>query len=373
MTKKPSLALIDLSLTEPTTEARDTLFDERRDKLKKLGDVLGFQAVFIHPADLLRRSEAALQAIEESQAAWWFGRIPEPLEAETLWRSLVTAVQSFDSPPELHEDPDWIDEAFSVKRFFAVAAKTGVPQAQTQCVDLPESFLFHSPAWIKTTLRWRLRKVKIAPEGAFVRSYMGTTKVSSYLSIVRDRRELISRSLDMLETLRGRHKLGGLAIRELLPISLRYDKSGYIPLSREYRVFIVFGRPVFWSADVNLYELSMKMKLSDLEDLTALSEEEEAEILSWSHKLGLAFQTRFLVADFAVLVDGSIALIETNPGITCGWAHEATLLGAYGPFLAQILKLSWPEKPWSELASAMGLSLWGQGKLFNFVASIKSA
>lgn len=351
------------------TEARDTLFDERRDKIEKLGHCLGFLPVFIHPRDILKGSDSAIQTLKESQAVWWFGRIPEPREAETLWSALVTLVKSFEHAPPLHEDPDWIDEAFSVKRFVPIAARVGVPQAETQCIDLPESFLFKNRAWRKTSLAWRLRKVKLKPEGAFVRSYMGTTKVSSYLSVVRDKQELISRSLDMLETLRGRHKLGGLAIRELLAISLRYDKSGYIPLSREYRVFIAFGHPVFWSADVSLYELSMKMKLSDLEDLTALSETEEAEILQWSHKLGAAFQTQFLVADFAVLVDGSIALIETNPGITCGWAHEATLLGAYGVFIARLLQIEWPKQSWADLASAMGLSLWGRGKLFNFVNS----
>lgn len=362
------IALIDLTLTEPR-HTDEGPFAGRREKLEKLAEILGFEAQFIHPRELIEKSPEIVQSVRESQMAWWFGRIPEPNEGETVWRVLHEICKNSPNAPVIHEDPDWIDEAFSVKRFVPVAARTGVLQAQTQCIDLPESFLFQSSAWLRTTLSWRLRGVKLAKKGSFVRTYMGTTKVSPYLSVVRNRKELIDRSQAMLETLKGRHKIGGLAIRELLEISLRYDKTGYIPLGREYRVFIVFGRPVFWSIDVDLFELAMKMKLSDLEELAALSEAEEQEIVQWSQKLGAEFKTRFLVADFAILVDGRVALVETNPGLMCGWAHDATLLGAYGPFLSQISGTSWPSQDWDKLADDMGLALWGRGKLFNFLGS----
>lgn len=364
MNAHKTLGLIDLTIDDQPDPEDRAGFQERRAKIEEFAPRLGLEVRFYGCKEL----EAAGDSLRACQALWLFGRIPEPRED---WRAWET-IQKLKLPESVHvfENPDAVHECFNLKRSYSIAQRLGVPQAESRFIDLPEEPLIHADWWKRLTLWWRLLTVRVPDEGVFIRSYYGTPKVTAYACFVKSKHELLERAHTMIETLRGRHVLGGLAVRDLLPIAISWDKGQRHPLSREYRVFIGFGKPLFWSIDVNLDEMSLFHSQAEIEQMASLSPEELSEILRLSEQLGQAFQSCLLVADFAVLGDGSLALVETNPGMMCGWAHRATFLGVYAQLFRKMLGLpSLTEAELIKLAEDCNISLWGRGRLFDFVGS----
>jgi hypothetical protein len=88
----------------------------------------------------------------------------------------------------------------------------------------------------------------------------------------------------------------------------------YGPIPQEIRVWIVDGSPIAWSfhyLGLLPNPRGFPPKASDLEALYA-----------WAQKIGRAFQSRCVVADFAREINGDWLFIEAGPGSCAGTAHE---------------------------------------------------
>lgn len=97
-----------------------------------------------------------------------------------------------------------------------------------------------------------------------------------------------------------------------------FEEAGtgvYGPVPREIRVWIVDGRPFAWSfhyLNVIVAPKGFPPAAADLDTLFQLAQ-----------RIGGAFQSRCVVADFAREAKGGWLFIEAGPGSCAGTAHEA--------------------------------------------------
>ncbi|MBI3724140.1 ATP-grasp domain-containing protein [bacterium] len=245
-------------------------------------------------------------------------------------------------------------------------AAIGVPQASTRFVPLPEITGAITEDQARELLEKKLSGFDVAEWGVFVRTYYGTLKRNPMLHLAHSRAQLVSRATHLVSFLSDHQEIGGLAVRERLPIKMIATESGRIT-GLELRVFIGFGKPLFWSCHLDLESARADLSEKDLASLGALSSEQHETMRSLSERVAGALQGKFLVADFALLEDGRVSLVEVNPGHSSGWGHEAALIGAFGRFLRQVAGL--PDVSVSELeeiAGSRGIDLWGRGTVIGF-------
>jgi hypothetical protein len=92
-------------------------------------------------------------------------------------------------------------------------------------------------------------------------------------------------------------------------------ESRYGPVPQEVRIWVVDGVPFAWS----FHHLHVVPKPRGFPP----SADDWAELRRLAGKVGSAFRSRLVVADFAHCVDGRWWFIEAGPGSCAGTAHEA--------------------------------------------------
>jgi hypothetical protein len=144
----------------------------------------------------------------------------------------------------------------------------------------------------------------------FVRTAISSWKRGGRFSRVESPKELESEAASL------RRALGWDALilaREWLELAPA-GEGRYGPVPQEIRVWAVDGQPCAWSFHyLNLLAAPHGFPPSD-HDLERLAD--------MTRRIGSAFRTRLLVADFARLRSGPWCLIEAGPGSCAGTSHE---------------------------------------------------
>src|SRR5262245_14139617 len=145
----------------------------------------------------------------------------------------------------------------------------------------------------------------------FVRTAHSSLKLGGRVSRVRNRAELEAEAAEL------RRALGW----DALILARRWHKLAeagrgvYGPVPQEVRVWVVDGRPFAWSFHYLNVIAAPRGFPPAAADLAGLSE--------LGRRVGSAFRSRCVVADFAREAEGQWLFIEAGPGSCAGTAHEA--------------------------------------------------
>ncbi|HVY60363.1 MAG TPA: hypothetical protein VHF22_01865, partial [Planctomycetota bacterium] len=187
MTAAPALALVHVPPRDedPSDLARD--IRGRIPKVVELGRALGIEAEVIEARDLLAArpgSEPIAGVLRRARAVWWLGRITFLDESVPLFAAIRAHLEAIGRPevPVL-DDPDHVEEAFSLARFDPLLEAAGVPQAATRLVPLsPEEAALPEDA-LRAAIAARTAEAGIRFDGPlFFRTYYGTLKIASGLN-----------------------------------------------------------------------------------------------------------------------------------------------------------------------------------------------
>jgi hypothetical protein len=182
-------------------------------------------------------------------------------------------------------------------------------------------------AEVATPRTWRLSLDSALPEDLtyplFLRTAHSSLKLGGRVSRVRNRAELEQEALEL------RRALGW----DALILARRWHELAeagqgvYGPVPQEVRVWVVDGRPLAWSFHYLNVIMAPKGFPPAPADLRVLSE--------LGRRVGTAFRSRCLVADFAREANGGWLFIEAGPGSCAGTAHEAVFKAVAGGLRGQ--------------------------------------
>jgi hypothetical protein len=182
---------------------------------------------------------------------------------------------------------------------------------------------------VPTPTTWRLPfDTPLPPDltfPLFVRTAHTSLKLGGRISRVRNRSELETEATELRRVL-GWDAL--LLAREWRDLS-EAGRGMYGPIPQELRVWIVDGRPFAWSfhyLNVLSDPAGFPTSLADLRTLAELA-----------RRVGSAFRSRCVAADFAREVDGGWLFIEAGPGSCAGTAHE----GVFKAVAARLAGKAW--------------------------------
>lgn len=175
---------------------------------------------------------------------------------------------------------------------------------------------------LPTPRTWRLPLDAPLPEDLtyplFVRTAYSSLKLGGRISRVRNRKELESEVSEL------RRALGWDALilaRRWHPLA-EAGSSVYGPVPQEVRVWIVDGEPFAWSfhyLNVVTAPKGFPPTTNDLRELADLA-----------RRVGKAFRSRCVAADFAKEESGGWLFIEAGPGSCAGTAHETVFKAMAG-------------------------------------------
>jgi ATP-grasp domain, R2K clade family 3 len=150
----------------------------------------------------------------------------------------------------------------------------------------------------------------------FVRTATSSWKLGGRISRVTNPTELEEEALAL------RRVFGWDAVvcaREWLDL-VKAGEATFGPVPQEIRIWVVDGLPMAWSfhyLNVIPKPRGFPPKAEDIDYLARLAE-----------RIGSAFRSRCVVADFAKLVGGGWSFLEAGPGSCAGTAHEAVFKAA---------------------------------------------
>jgi hypothetical protein len=172
---------------------------------------------------------------------------------------------------------------------------------------------------VPTPKTWRLPLDAPLPDDLayplFVRAARTSLKLGGRASRVRRKSELEAEAGELRRVL-GWDAL--LLAREWCPLA-EAGAGVYGPVPQEVRVWIVDGSPYAWSFHYLNVLASPKGFPPPPDELRALRE--------MAGRVGAAFRSRCVAADFARRAGGGWLFIEAGPGSCAGTAHEAVFKG----------------------------------------------
>jgi hypothetical protein len=145
----------------------------------------------------------------------------------------------------------------------------------------------------------------------FVRTATSSWKLGGRISRVKNPTDLEEEAAALRRVFGPDAKI---CVREWLDLAVA-GEAMYGPVAQEIRIWIVDGRPMAWSfhyLNIVPKPRGFPPKAEDLKYLAHLAE-----------RVGTAFRSRCVVADFAKLAGGGWSFLEAGPGSCAGTAHEA--------------------------------------------------
>jgi len=306
-----------------------------------------------------------LSILKKARAIWWFGALMYYPKMQNVWERLHSQLSALECKPLIFERPDHIEEAFSLQLSYPLIEALGIRQAKTQFFPLSFCPKQQVDYVLESELQALFESLELVEgERVFFRSFHGTQKLSAYLQSARSKDELVEGCVEQIQAMEKEHRITGFAVREWLPVGYHFDDLRGYKLKLEFRIFVLFGEPVMWVWNPCLLE-EVKDDLSRGHIGPQLSPEQVHEMSSIARKMGSTFRSQFFVVDFAILENGELAVIETNPGAFAGLNHPAAYVGVY----AQLLRVLAGLEPCriEELRERLSPEEWGRGIVFDWL------
>ncbi|BBM85916.1 ATP-grasp domain-containing protein [Candidatus Uabimicrobium amorphum] len=306
--------------------------------LKRLAVFCEFSIVEFTSDEILQSPVGSLHLMKGSQAVWWFGCMSFAEETQSLYNAIKKHLQSLgmeDIP--IYDSPQHIKAVFNLHHSYSRLKRIGIPQPRTEFFSLTAA----EEKFSEEQLRELFRECLDMPfPQTFMRTYYGTEKIHPGRNVAYTKKELCLGAARLVYNLGQQHQdIGGLALRELVDVQCIHDKAKRNFFNREFRVFIVNNKPAMWFCDVPLDRARKLLPNEKLWELGALTPEQHRDLYGFSAQIGKTFSLRLIVADFVILKNGGVMLLETNPGHCSGWPHFAAHVGVYARFIRQILQL----------------------------------
>jgi hypothetical protein len=225
----------------------------------------------------------------------------------------------------------WMLRPATYAALYAALAARGVrlindPAAYRHCHYLPEAYPVlagHTPrtVWLRTGPDVRMDRIMeaLAPFGAapvvlkdFVKSRKHEWAEACFIPSAADA-GAVERVVRRFVALQGEDLSEGLVFREYVPLApLGRHPTSALPLSEEYRVFYLDGRPLYWS---DYWETGTPSGPPPLERFDAVA---------------AAVRSRFFTLDVAKRRDGGWLIIEPGDAQVAGLPDRADPLAFYG-------------------------------------------
>jgi hypothetical protein len=183
------------------------------------------------------------------------------------------------------------------------------------CLDSALRVLEKKGARVPTPKTWVLPLDAPLPDDLtfplFVRTAQSSWKKGGHISRVKRPKELEEEAAELRRALGWDATVLARQWLDLAPAG----EGRYGPVPQEVRTWVVDGVPFAWS----FHHLHIIPRPAGFPP----SAEELATLREWAGRVGAAFRSRLVVADFARGRDGRWWLIEVGPGSCAGTAHEA--------------------------------------------------
>ena len=329
----PTVTLIHIS-PDPQDQSEEAI--RLRQRLERVCSITPKLKIFVKVIDysvLINDSDVDYikKCLENSVGIWWFGCMISKEETRSLWNCIHKYLNLFGLKIPVYDSPQDVEESFNLACYYPKLTEK-IPQAETQLIPLSKDEIFLNSAKLSSLLQKKLGDV--STEGVFFRTFYGTQKYSPRLNMAFSEKELVEGCTSMIEALRKHQDVEGIALREMLNISVIFDDLLGEKWRQEYRVFILCGEPYLWQWNGNQQYLRRQIERGDLDALTP-EDSTFSEMKKYSKEIGKKLHARLIVADFAILENGQLILIEINPGYCAGWAHESVYI-VYSHLLATI-------------------------------------
>lgn len=292
---------------------------ERAAHLEALGSLLGLSIRSIHIREFtleLPGSKRMQEWLENVTAIGWLGHVLYNEDLESMWTRVQRHLHAVGYIGKIFEHPESVEESFSLERSFYRLERAGLPQADTLFRPLRFDPAAYGIDEVVVRLRELLEDTSFEQGRVFFRSFYGAHNLSSYMNSARSLDELIEGCTVLFEQLRERQKIGGIALRQWLPISRFVDDLLGDAYRKEYRVFVVDGTPVMWSwhgKEMHDVRFRKRIECGELIELTP-SDARLSEMYGHACTAGQALRSRWVALDFAILEDETVSLIDANPG-----------------------------------------------------------
>lgn len=346
---KPKIALVHFS---PNYQEKSKEAQRLRQRFVYVSNLKNIEVACLEANALTKKKlpkSYIYNCLKNCCAIWWFGHLVFHEELSQLWDTLQNYLCDFNLTIPIFDTPKNIESIFNLAIYYPKFLQK-VPQAQT-------TFIHTQGKVTQQQLRDLLSKISIGKNGVFFRTFYGTQKISPYMNMAFSSEDLLRGCDHMITALEKTQDIGGIAIREMLPISIKYDDLLGSKWRLEYRIFIVDKQPVLWIWNGDIESEKRRIKCSQLQEISL---KQAPVVFEYAKIIGHNLDARLIVADFALLENDSIVLLEINPGYCAGWQHNIAF-SVYKKLLSNMAGLSLSIEDCSD-----DLEQWGKNCVWGF-------
>ncbi|MDC3378901.1 ATP-grasp domain-containing protein [Planctomycetota bacterium] len=280
-------------------------------------------------------------ALRQADGVWWTGGMAFLPTMEPMWTRLRSDLAAVQRDVPAIEAPQVVEEVDNLGIYFPMLAAAGIDQPATQLLPLSPDQERLPESDLRAHLDPRVANVEFPAEGLFFRTYYGTRKQLFALNVATDSAELAEGLTDMIVALRDvqGQSIGGLALRELVPIERVRDLASGREIAREFRMFVVCGVPVYWNLHCDLAQLSQWVEPETLTRAGSPTSAQVEQMVALSRQVADLVRSRFFTVDFVLRPDGQPVLIELNAGYCAGWGPRIAYVAVFGQLLRRLVGL----------------------------------
>ena len=299
--------------------------------LPRIAGVLGAQVTAVSVEQLLGRDgDEGVERAKEAVAQGDIAIVDGPTYQMALYKRIEEEIEGLGVPCfDSHEHVGLVSD---MSQYLPILSEHRIPHPGSVLVPFTEDDLERSDSkeFYKKTLGKRidmlLAKGGIHPtktHPAFYRTFFSSAIGSN---IWRYRAEsvtdLINSSYEVVYDKKGNEDVGGLAVREFLDLEKGYSLPMH-DVFKEYRIFVVGGRPIWYSFYYGLSKIDTKSAaFEELKAKATLKARDISRLKNIAEKVAAVIPSHFFVIDVAFTKEGKLVVIDLGSGYSAGMAFK---------------------------------------------------